>query len=152
MTSEAGYRDLQYSRMLAVLGSFIAFGVGVAVGAVYGPVARLVVWILLLVALGGLLLATRVAVTVDARGVGVGRAFIDWGHISSIEVLTGPEMRAAITTGSHPTDYLRLRGTASGARVWVDDRSDPHRAWVVSVRRPDALRSALDVLGVRHGR
>lgn len=152
MTSEAGYRDLQYSRMLAVLGTFIAFGVGVAVGAVYGPTARVVVWMLLFAAVVALLVTTRVAVTVDANGVRVGRAFIDWGHIRRVEVLTGADMRAAITTGAHPTDYLRLRGTSSGARIWVDDVTDPHRAWVMSVRRPDELRDALQGLGVTDGR
>lgn len=152
MTSESQYRDLQYSRMLAVLGGFIVFGVGVAVGAVFGPTSRLIVWGLLLVVLLGLLVRTRVSVCIDARGVSVGRAFIDWAHVERIEVLTGPAMRAAISTDAHPSDYLRLRSTAAGARVWLRDDTDPHRAWVISVRRPALLEAALAELEVHHGR
>lgn len=152
MTSEPTYRDVQYSRMLAVLGGFIVFGVGVAVGAVFGATVRLVVWIVLLLVLLALLAGTRVELRVDASGVTVGRAFVAWTHIDRVEVLTGAAMRAAITTDAHPRDYLRLRSTASGARVWLDDPTDPHRSWVVSVRRPDALEAALRQLGVTHAR
>ena len=81
-----------------------------------------------------------------------GRAFVEWAYVDRVEVLTGAAMRAAITTDAHPRDYLRLRSTASGARVWLDDPTDPHRSWVVSVRRPDALEAALLRLGVAHAR
>jgi hypothetical protein len=146
MTSEVGYRDTQFSRMLLVLGGFIVFGVGVAVGAVFGGGARLGLWIPGALGLSWLLMRTRLRVSVDASGVGVDRASLPWQYIGRVEVLEGDAMRAAITTGAHPSDFIRLRGTTAGMRVWVDDHTDPCRSWVVSIKSPEQLRDALLVL------
>lgn len=148
-TTEVVYRDRQYSRMLLGLGLFIALGCGVAVGAVFGDVARAVVWLVV----GGAVIAStwqnRLDVVVDADGVRLGRALLPWSAAGRVEVLTGPEFRAALTTDGHPNDYRQIRSTTAGLRVWVDDPSDPHRAWVASVRNPAALS---DVLRTRGGR
>lgn len=143
MTSESEYRDTQYSRMLLVLGAFIVFGVGVAVGAVFGVGPRVVIWILGFFGLVVLLRRTRLCCTLDATGVRVDRAFVPWQCIDRVEVLEGEPMRVAIGPGAHPTDFIRLRDTAAGMRIWLDDATDPHRAWVVSVRDPQRLRTAL---------
>lgn len=143
MTSEAGYRDTQFSRMLLVLGGFIVFGVGIAAGAVFGSGVRLGLWILGLCGLIWLLARTRLRVSVDESGVRVDRASLPWQYIGRIEVLEGDAMRAAITTDAHPRDFIRLRGTTAGMRVWVADDTDPCRSWVVSINAPQRLRGAL---------
>lgn len=146
MRSDAEYRDTQYSRMLLVLGGFIVFGVGVAVGAVFGVGSRIGIWLIGTVALGFLLRRTRLRCSVDHFGVRVDRASLPWQFIDRIEVLEGPEMRHAIGPGAHPNDFLRLRDTTAGMRVWLRDDTDPHPAWVVSVREPQRLRAALALL------
>lgn len=146
MTSEVEYRDTQYSRMLLVLGAFIVFGVGVAVGAVFGVGSRLGLWLIGLAGLVALLRRTRLICSVDGFGVRVDRASLPWQFIDRIEVLEGEDMRMAIGPGAHPHDFLRLRDTSAGMRVWLRDDSDPHRAWVVSVRDPERLRSTLATL------
>lgn len=143
MRNDTQYRDTQYSRMLLVLGTFIIFGVGVAVGAVYGFGSRLFIWILGAAALLALLQRTRLRCSVDDLGVRVDRASLPWQFIERIEVLEGEGMRMAIGPGAHPNDFLRLRDTTAGMRVWLRDASDPHRAWVVSVREPQRLREVL---------
>ena len=151
MTSDEAYRDTQYSRMLLALGGFIVFGIGVAVGAVFGSESRFVLWILGIVGLLGLLARTRLQVCVDVSGVRVGRASVSWAFVDRIEVLEGDAMRAAISTGAHPSDYIRLRGTTAGMRVWLKDETDPCRAWVVSVREPRQLTRVLRVLEPMRG-
>lgn len=143
MTSEPTYRDSQYSRMLVILGAFIVFGVGVAVGAVFGVGTRLAVWVVCGLVLLALVRRTRIELTIDRAGIRVGRAHIEWQHIARVEVLTADAMRAALTTDGHPNDFLRIRGTTAGLRVWLDDASDPHRAWLMSVRQPAALGEVL---------
>lgn len=146
-SSDTSYRDHQYSRMLLVLGGFMAIAVGVAIGAVYGPAVRAVTWVLGAALLAWLLVRTRLDVEVTRSGLRIGTAAIDWQHLRLVEVLTDASMRAAITTDAHPNDFRRLRGTVTGLRAWLDDPSDPHRAWVASVRDPDALEAALRAVG-----
>lgn len=146
MTSEREYRDTQYSRMLLVLGSFIAFGTGIAVGAVFGPGSRWGVWLLGLIAVSVALHRTRLLLRIDAAGVHVNAACLPWSAAERLEVLEGEAMRRAVSTEAHPRDFLRLRSTTAGVRVWLNDASDPHRAWVVSVRHPTALRATLQRL------
>lgn len=142
-SSDVAYRDRQYSRMLLVLGGFMAIAVGVAIGAVYGPMVRAVTWVLGAAVLSWLLLRTRLDVEVSRSGLRIGAAAIEWQHLRLVEVLANGAMRAAITTDAHPNDFRRLRGTSTGLRAWLDDPTDPHRAWVVSVRDVDALEAAL---------
>lgn len=137
------YRDVQYSRMLAVLGLFIVFGTGVAVGAVYGAIVRLALWVFGALLLTWLLWRTRLTVVVDADKISVGSAHIAWSWVGGVEILDGDLMREALTTGAHPRDYMRIRNTSHGARIWLHDPSDPHRAWLFSVRDSAALRRVL---------
>ena len=138
-----GYRDRQYSRMLLGLGAFIAFGCGIAVGAVFGAGMRLGVWIVLGVTVLVAVHRNRLDVVIDDAGVRLGRATLPWHVIDRAEVLVGQEFRAALTTDAHPNDYRRIRSTAAGMRLWLADPSDPHRAWVASLRDPQAASAAI---------
>lgn len=127
------------------IGLFVVVGCGIAVGAIYGNGARMFVWAVLLLVLLTALYRTKLDVVVDAAGVSLGNAHLPWKYIERIEVLTGPDFRAALTTGAHPTDYLRIRSMKSGMRVWLHDPTDPHRAWVTSIKRPADLSQVLGV-------
>ena len=144
--TDVGYHDRQYPRLLLGLGSFMVLLTGVAVGAVFGGVARVLVWIMLEVLVLVVSLRLRLDVRVDVEGVGLGRASIPWSFVDRVEVLRGDAFRAALTTDGHPTDFRRIRSTAAGIRVWLADPTDPHRAWVASVRDPRACETALGAL------
>lgn len=142
--TKSEYRDRQYSRMLLGLGTWIAIGCGIAIGAVFGDVVRLIVWVVLE---GVVLIAARrtaLDVVVDHDGIGAGRARLPWNAIERVEVLTGEAFRRALTIDGHPNDYRQIRSTKSGLRAWLKDPADPHRAWVLSVREPDRVREAMD--------
>lgn len=149
-TTRTEYRDRQYSRMLLGLGGFIAIGCGVAIGAVYGGTVRLLVWIVLLIAVIVASQRTALDVVVDADGIALGRARIQWPYIDRLEVLEGAAFRAALTVDAHPNDYRRIRSTDGGIRAWLNDANDPHRAWVASVRDPRRLQTVLDGLERSH--
>lgn len=141
--TDSVYRDHQYSRMLLGLGSFIALGCGVAVGAVFGSGARLAVWIVLEVAVLVAARKTRLDITIDGEGVRLHPAFIAWEHIRDVEVLDSTQFKAALTTAAHPNDYRRIRHTRAGIRVRLNDPTDPHPSWVASVHNPDAVARVL---------
>lgn len=149
-----GFREVQYSRMLVGLGAFIVVGCAIAVGAVFGSGARSLV---LLAGVAGMSIAvwrTRLVLSVTASGVQVPPAHIAWSAVSSVEPLDAQAMRQALSVQAHPSDYLRVRGTRAGIRLWIDDATDPHRCWIVSVRDARSLRATLDALrtqGVLHG-
>lgn len=137
------YSDHQYSQMLLGLGAFIALGCGIAVGAVFGDSVRLVVWIVLGTAVAIGARRNRLDVVVSEHGIELGRARLPWSAVQRIEVLRDQEFRAALTTDAHPNDYRQIRSVRSGMRIWLDDPTDPHRAWVASVKDPDALAAVL---------
>lgn len=147
------FREVQFSRMLIGLGVFIAVGSAIAVGAVFGPGSRILVAAVLLAVLGAMVWRTRLVVVVDAMGVRASAAHITWQWVSRAEALDAVAMRTALSTGAHPTDYLRVRSTKAGLRLWLDDPSDPHRCWVLSVRDLTGLQGALrnfDAKGMAH--
>lgn len=149
MTSSPLYRDTQYSRLPNVLGAFIVLGTAIAVGAIYGDAVRATILAVGLLALALIAVRTRLHVVVDAEGLALGRARIDWQWIDRVEVLEGAAMRAALTVDGHPRDYLQIRGTQAGLRAWLKDPDDPHRRWLASVKRPLELRETLDRLGIQ---
>lgn len=144
-TSESVYRDTQYSRMWLGLGVFVATGVGIAVGAIYGGTVRLVVGIAVALVVLAAVHRSRLDVVVDNTGISLGTAHLPWEFVDRVEILRGPEFRTALTTDAHPTDYLRIRSSNAGMRVWLADPRDPHRAWVASVKRPDELEQVIGV-------
>ena len=147
MTTEAEYRDRQFSTMLALLGAFIGFGVGIAIGAVYGPGARIVTWGLAAIALMFLLRATSLVVTIDREGVRVGRAHIPWDALGPVEMLDRESLRLALGQHGHPDDFRRVRSAQAGMRIPVIDPDDPHRSWVVSLNKPITAAAVIRQLG-----
>ena len=141
------YTDSQVSTVLTALGAFIVGGNAIAIGAIYGAGVRLAALLLGSLALLLLLYATRLTVVVDATGLRVGRARIGWGDVARVELLEGEDFRRVLGIDAHPADYVRIRGNRRGLRVWLDDASDPHRAWVFSIRDAQRLRGVLEGLG-----
>lgn len=148
MTSRPLYRDTQFSRLPNALAAFLAVGVAIAVGAIYGDGVRNLLLALGLIAVGVIAVRTRLIVTIEPDALRAGPAHIEWRWVERVEVLEGAAMRAALTVEGHPHDYLQLRSTGAGLRAWLRDPSDPHRLWLISVRHPQQVRDALSQLGL----
>lgn len=149
MTSSPLYRDVQFSRLPSTFAAFLVVGIAIAVGAIYGDGVRNALLLLGFIALAAVALRTRLVVRVDVDALSVGPAHIEWQWIERVEVLEGAAMRAALTTGGHPNDYVQVRGTSAGLRAWLNDPSDPHPRWLASVRHPEQLRASLRATAVR---
>jgi len=132
--------------MLLWLGTFLVLGVAIAVGAVFGDLVRAFTAACGVIAVGVAVWRTRLVVQVDSEGVRVAPAHIAWPYVDAVSVLEGAAMRSAITTEAHPNDYLRIRGTDGGLRLALDDPTDPHRCWVVSIRDVASLRGVIAAL------
>ncbi len=148
MTISPLYRDVQFSRLPNTLGAFLVVGVAIAVGAIYGDLARAGLLLIGFLALALVAVRTRLIIVVDREALRVGPAHIEWEWIERIEVLEGSAMRAALTVEGHPRDYLQIRRTTAGMRAWLKDPSDPHPRWLASIRDPQSLREALSAVGV----
>ena len=142
------YSDRQFAALPIGLAVFIAIGNAVAIGAIYGATVRLVTGAIGLAVVAVMALRTVQRVSIGDGEVRVGRAHLHADRIARAEVLTGESFRRALRTEAHPTDYLRIRSAAAGVRLFLDDATDPHRAWVISVREPGRALVALQALGV----
>lgn len=142
------YSDRQFAALPIGLAVFIAIGNAVAIGAIYGATVRLVVGALGLAVVAVIALRTVQRVSIGDGEVRVGRAHLRVESIARAEVLAGESFRRALRTEAHPSDYLRIRSAAAGVRLFIDDATDPHRAWVISVREPGRALVALQALGV----
>lgn len=74
----------------------------------------------------------------------VGRAEIERSWLSNISVLQSEEFLDRIRSKSLPTDYYSLRNLHyGGVVIGIDDESDPHKHWIVSMKRGHALKELL---------
>lgn len=83
-------------------------------------------------------------VRVDERVFQAGRARLPLEFAGTATALAPEELRTRLRTGDART-YLLIRVWASRSGVLVEnvDPADPHPAWLVSTRRPDAVVEAL---------
>jgi hypothetical protein len=83
-------------------------------------------------------------VSVDGRGLHVGRAHLPSWAIGRAEPLTADEVRRVRGPDADPRAYYALRSSVPTAvRVWVSDDADPVPWWLVSTRQPERLAAAL---------
>ena len=121
--------------------AMISIAYGVAFGASLG-------WALfsglsIIAALIAFLAAPRIAVTPE--GLCAGPARLPWGCVGSVVALDRNGMRQARGAGADARTYLVLRPWAApgGVLVEVRDPQDPHPAWLITSRRPNALADAI---------
>lgn len=91
-----------------------------------------------------LLLAAPVVAVADGELV-AGNARIPVTQLGAVEVLNSEELREAIGPKADARAYLMVRGYIhSGIRVMVSDPIDPAPYWVVTSRKPETLRAAIE--------
>lgn len=116
--------------------------VAVAYGSAYGPLVGLTIGGLAAALVIGALIATAPTVAADGDALRAGRAVLPLWAIGEVTVLDGDGLRAA---RRDPTAFLAVRtwSAPGGVRVQIADPADPHTAWVVTARRPEALARVL---------
>jgi hypothetical protein len=86
--------------------------------------------------------ATRIVV--DASGLQVGRARIEFGYLAGATSLDGPATARRAGPEADARAYLVLRPyVRTAVEVTLDDTGDPTPYWLISSRRPDELAAAL---------
>lgn len=84
-------------------------------------------------------------VSVDDGVLTAGNAQIPVAQLGEVEILTGEELREAIGPKLDARAYLMVRGYIHSAiRVAVSDPADPAPYWVVTSRKPQTLRAAIE--------
>ncbi|MET7396247.1 DUF3093 domain-containing protein [Dactylosporangium sp. NPDC005572] len=87
----------------------------------------------------------RIRVEVSDGELRVDDAHIPLRYIGEVTTLTPDEKRDLLGPYAHPEAFVVQRPWIGGAvRVQVADEADPTPYWLISTRRPEALRSALD--------
>lgn len=76
----------------------------------------------------------------DERGFRAGRNQIEWRWIADATPLDAEAARAQVNSHlGHRALLLTRPYVASAVLVRLDDPVDPHPAWIVATRRPEAL-------------
>lgn len=125
----------------AALVAMLAVAYGAALGALAGWALGLVLGVLSAV----VLIWTSPIVEVDASAIRCGPAMLPRAAIAGVEVVDGPQLRILRGPGGDGRIYSAVRTWSAPRAVLVtlDDPQDPHPAWLISSRNPDALAAAL---------
>ncbi|WP_370523981.1 DUF3093 domain-containing protein [Cellulomonas sp. APG4] len=130
------------------LGWSLVLGFAVLVTISLHPVRPAVAYVVGAASLAaGAAVAVRTAAVVEVRDgeLRAGPAHIPVALLGPARVLDKDGVRAALGPGSDARTFAVLRAWVPGAvHVEVADQADPTPAWLVSSRRPEALRSALE--------
>lgn len=117
------------------------------------PLVTAVITLAALAVTAGVLWTQSALVATDADGLQAGRAAVGWRWVGAARVLSGDEVedrirgRADVAAWRLSRPYLRRV-----VRVELDDPADPHPAWLIGTRRPDALVAAIEHHRARPGR
>lgn len=96
------------------------------------------------VVIAGTLLFFAPVVTVQDGVLTAGRARIPVTLLGEVELLDSEGLRIAIGPGMDARSHLMVRGYIhAGVRVEVIDPEDPTPSWIITTRRPTALRQAI---------
>lgn len=127
-----------------ILGGLVAM-LAVAYGAALGMVVGWILAAVLTAISTSLLVLTSPTIRVDDTGLSVGRAHLPGWAVSGATVQDRTEIRRLRGPGSDARLFTALRPWSCADAVLVElaDPDDPHPAWLVSSRHPEALRSAL---------
>jgi len=131
--------------VLALALGFIAL-IAIAYGAALGSGTGLSIF------LAGTVIAIAVTwlsspvIVADRAGLRVGRARLPRSAIGGLTILEPADFADLRHPKTAPTAFAMLRPSRSrrGVRIAVDDPQDPHPAWIVTSRRPEALVAALE--------
>lgn len=137
-----------------VIALAIALTSATAIGFYLGPPVALAGGIVTAVAVAAILMwFGALMITVDERGLTVGKSTLEWEYQGSVRALDADAARARMGPDADARAHEVTRPFVGGAvEVEVRDAADPHPYWLVSTRQPAQLAAAI-VGGQRvHGR
>jgi hypothetical protein len=127
------------------LGVAVFAGFCGAVALPFGAVPGAVTAVVVLVVTAGLLAAGTPTVGVRDGEFVAGRAHVPLGLLGEVAALRPDEMRRAYGPDLDARAFLCLRGwIRAGLRADLADPQDPTPYWLVSCRRPQRLRDAIE--------
>lgn len=84
-------------------------------------------------------------VCADADGLRAGRSRIAWQWVAGAEALDAGATSRYLSDPAHHQTFLAVRPYCQTAVViTLADPADPHPAWIVSSRRPEALATTIN--------
>lgn len=84
-------------------------------------------------------------ITVDSRGIRVGRSLLEWEFVGEAAHLTVAETQDLSGPAADARAWLTLPPyTRRAVRVEVRDAADPHPYWLVGTRRPEEFAAAVN--------
>ena len=136
---------LRVPGMWWVVGMFFALTFVTAVGFYAGPTVAVVAGVVTAAGVAAALLwYGSIRLRVDAAGLHVGRAVLEWPYAGEVRVHDRASTRSRLGAGADHAAWLLVRGFVPGSiEVTVDDPADPHPYWLVSTRNPDGLAQAI---------
>jgi hypothetical protein len=132
---------LRVPGMWWVVGMFFALTFVTAVGFYAGPMVAVVAGVVTAAGVAAALLwYGSIRLHVDAVGLHVGRAVLEWPYVGEVRVHDRASTRSRLGAGADHAAWLLVRGFVPGSlEVTVNDPADPHPYWLVSTRNPEGL-------------
>lgn len=143
---------MTYSERLRVptswwaIAMFFALTFATAVGFYAGPEVAIGAGLATAVAVAAVLLwFGRARVQVDAGGVRVGGAWLEWPYLGEVTVLDRAATRFRLGPGADPAAWLLVRGyLPASIELAITDPGDPHPYWLVSSRDPALMAQVIE--------
>lgn len=127
-----------------VLAALFALSLLAAFGFYLGPAWGIGVALACMVVAGGVFVSAGFLIEVDADEVRIGRAVIGRRYLGEVRSLDTAATRRRAGVEADARAHLVLRPwVATAVELTLDDPADPVPYWLVSTRRPAALRQAL---------
>jgi hypothetical protein len=146
MTEQPAFRERLLPRwwVVAIINALVAM-VAVAYGAAFGTGLGVAIFIGAALLVCVLLYISAPVISVTGQELVAGRARLPRTSIVSARALNGDEARTARGPQADARTYVLLRAWRSSKAVLVQiqDPADPHPAWLLTSRDPEALVSAL---------
>ena len=136
---------LRVPGMWWVVGMFFALTFVTAVGFYAGPMVAVVAGVVTAAGVAAALLwYGGIRLRVDAVGLHVGRAVLEWPYAGDVTVHDRASTRSRLGAGADHAAWLLVRGFVPGSvEVAGNDPADPRPYWLVSTRNPEALAQAI---------
>ncbi|WCC80779.1 DUF3093 domain-containing protein [Cutibacterium equinum] len=124
-----------------LIGAAVAISLIVAIGAWTSPSTGIIVAVITTALVVAVFVeAGRVRIVVTEEGFGAGSSWIEWKWVDRVRGVDAQTMASVMHSSHQVGSFLLTRPwIRSGLVLRLADPADPHQAWIVSTRHPDAV-------------